>query len=312
MLRNLITGGAGFLGSHLVDYLMNKGEDVICLDNFSTGSKDNIALWIGNNRFKLINQNIIYPFFCEADRIWHLACPASPLNYLNKPIETLNTIFLGTDNILKLSKKINARILIASTSEIYGNPKISPQKETYNGSVNPISKRSCYVEGKRVAETLSFEFKRIHNIDLRLVRIFNTYGPRMMKNDGRVVSNFIYQGLNNKPLTIYGNGLQTRSFCYVDDMIAGLSRAMNSNYSHPINLGNPEEITIKNLAQKISLNLNKKLNLQYLKLPEDDPIQRKPCIEVAIQELKWQPKISLNNGLDKTIHYFVERFKNER
>ncbi|CAE19719.1 Nucleoside-diphosphate-sugar epimerase [Prochlorococcus marinus subsp. pastoris str. CCMP1986] len=311
-MRNLITGGAGFLGSHLVDYLMNKGEDVICLDNFSTGSKDNIALWIGNNRFKLINQNIIYPFFCEADRIWHLACPASPLNYLNKPIETLNTIFLGTDNILKLSKKINARILIASTSEIYGNPKISPQKETYNGSVNPISKRSCYVEGKRVAETLSFEFKRIHNIDLRLVRIFNTYGPRMMKNDGRVVSNFIYQGLNNKPLTIYGNGLQTRSFCYVDDMIAGLSRAMNSNYSHPINLGNPEEITIKNLAQKISLNLNKKLNLQYLKLPEDDPIQRKPCIEVAIQELKWQPKISLNNGLDKTIHYFVERFKNER
>ena len=310
-MRNLITGGAGFLGSHLVDYLMNKGEEVICLDNFSTGSKDNIKLWIGNNRFKLINQNIIYPFFCEADRIWHLACPASPLNYLNKPIETLNTIFLGTDNILKLSKKINARILIASTSEIYGNPKISPQKETYTGSVNPISKRSCYVEGKRVAETLSFEYKRIHNIDLRLVRIFNTYGPRMMKNDGRVVSNFIYQGLNNKPLTIYGNGLQTRSFCYVDDMIAGLFRAMNSKYSYPINLGNPEEITIKNLAQKISLNLNKKLNLQYLKLPEDDPIQRKPCIEVAIQELKWQPKISLNNGLEKTIHYFVERFKNE-
>ena len=310
-MRNLITGGAGFLGSHLVDYLMNKGEEVICLDNFSTGSKDNIALWIGNDRFKLINQNIIYPFFCEADRIWHLACPASPLNYLNNPIETLNTIFLGTDNILKLSKKINARILIASTSEIYGNPKISPQKETYNGSVNPISKRSCYVEGKRVAETLSFEFKRIHNIDLRLVRIFNTYGPRMMKNDGRVVSNFIYQGLNNKPLTIYGNGLQTRSFCYIDDMIAGLFRAMNSNYSYPINLGNPEEITIKNLAQKISLNLNKNLNLQYLKLPEDDPIQRKPCIEVAIQELKWQPKISLNNGLEKTIHYFVERFKNE-
>ena len=310
-MRNLITGGAGFLGSHLVDYLMNKGEEVICLDNFSTGSKDNIKLWIGNNRFKLINQNIIYPFFCEADRIWHLACPASPLNYLNKPIETLNTIFLGTDNILKLSKKINARILIASTSEIYGNPKISPQKETYTGSVNPISKRSCYVEGKRVAETLSFEYKRIHNIDLRLVRIFNTYGPRMMKNDGRVVSNFIYQGLNNKPLTIYGNGLQTRSFCYVDDMIAGLFRAMNSKYSYPINLGNPEEITIKNLAQKISLNLNKKLNLQYLKLPEDDPIQRKPCIEVAIKELKWHPKISLNNGLEKTIHYFVERFKNE-
>ncbi len=310
-MRNLITGGAGFLGSHLVDYLMSKGEEVICLDNFSTGSKENISPWIGNDRFKLINQNIIYPFFCEADKIWHLACPASPLNYLNKPIETLNTIFLGTDNILKLSKRINARILIASTSEIYGNPEISPQKETYNGSVNPISKRSCYVEGKRVAETLSFEFKRIHNIDLRLVRIFNTYGPRMMKNDGRVVSNFIYQGLNNKPLTIYGNGLQTRSFCYVDDMILGLSRAMNSNYSYPINLGNPEEITIKNLAKKISLNLNKKLKLQYLKLPEDDPIQRKPCIEVAIQELKWQPKISLHNGLEKTIDYFVERFKNE-
>jgi len=310
-LRNLVTGGAGFLGSHIIDYLMNKGEEVICLDNFSTGSKENISHWIGNNRFKLLNQNIVQPFFCEADRIWHLACPASPLNYLNNPIQTLNTIFLGTENILKLAKKINARILIASTSEIYGNPEISPQKETYNGSVNPISKRSCYVEGKRVAETLCFEFKRIHNIDLRLVRIFNTYGPRMMKNDGRVVSNFIYQGLNNKPLSIYGNGLQTRSFCYVDDMIEGLFRTMNSNYSYPINLGNPEEITIKNLAHKISLNLNRKPNLQYFKIPEDDPIQRKPCIETAIKELKWEPKICLNKGLVKTIDYFFERLKNE-
>ena len=310
-MRNLITGGAGFLGSHIIDYLMNNGEEVICLDNFSTGSKENISHWIGNNRFKLLNQNIIKPFFCEVDRIWHLACPASPLNYLNNPIQTLNTIYLGTENILKLSKKINARILIASTSEIYGNPEISPQKETYNGSVNPISKRSCYVEGKRVAETLCFEFKRIHNIDLRLVRIFNTYGPRMMKNDGRVVSNFIYQGLNNKPLSIYGNGLQTRSFCYVDDMIEGLFRTMNSNYSYPINLGNPEEITIKNLANKISLYLNRKPNLQYLKMPEDDPIQRKPCIEKAIKELKWQPKICLNKGLVKTIDYFFERFKNQ-
>ena len=310
-MRNLVTGGAGFLGSHIIDYLMNNGEQVICLDNFSTGSKENISHWIGNNRFKLLNQNIIQPFFCEADRVWHLACPASPLNYLNNPIQTLNTIFLGTENILKLTKKINARILIASTSEIYGNPEISPQKETYNGSVNPISKRSCYVEGKRVAETLCFEFKRIHNIDLRLVRIFNTYGPRMMKNDGRVVSNFIYQGLNNKPLSIYGNGLQTRSFCYVDDMIEGLFRTMNSNYSYPINLGNPEEITIKNLAHKISLYLNRKPNLQYIKMPEDDPIQRKPCIETAIRELKWQPKICLNKGLVKTIDYFFERFKNE-
>ena len=310
-MRNLVTGGAGFLGSHIIDYLMNNGEQVICLDNFSTGSKENISHWIGNNRFKLLNQNIIQPFFCEADRVWHLACPASPLNYLNNPIQTLNTIFLGTENILKLTKKINARILIASTSEIYGNPEISPQKETYNGSVNPISKRSCYVEGKRVAETLCFEFKRIHNIDLRLVRIFNTYGPRMMKNDGRVVSNFIYQGLNNKPLSIYGNGLQTRSFCYVDDMIEGLFRSMNSNYSYPINLGNPEEITIKNLAHKISLYLNRKPNLQYIKMPEDDPIQRKPCIETAIRELKWQPKICLNKGLVKTIDYFFERFKNE-
>ena len=310
-MRNLVTGGAGFLGSHIIDYLMNKGEEVICLDNFSTGSKENISHWIGNNRFKLLNQNIVQPFFCEADRIWHLACPASPLNYLNNPIQTLNTIFLGTENILKLTKKINARILIASTSEIYGNPEISPQKETYNGSVNPISKRSCYVEGKREAETLCFEFKRIHNIDLRLVRIFNTYGPRMMKNDGRVVSNFIYQGLNNKPLSIYGNGLQTRSFCYIDDMIEGLFRTMNSNYSYPINLGNPEEITIKNLAHKISLNLNRKPNLQYFKIPEDDPIQRKPCIETAIKELKWEPKICLNKGLVKTIDYFFERLKNE-
>lgn len=309
-MKNLVTGGAGFLGSHLIDNLINQGEEVICLDNFSTGSKANIDHLINNKKFKLIQQNIVDPFFCSAERIWHLASPASPFNYQNKPLDTLKTIFQGTYNILELSKKTNARILIASTSEIYGNPEISPQSETYNGSVNTIGKRSCYVEGKRVAETLCYDFKRVHNVDLRVVRIFNTYGPRMMENDGRVISNFIYQGIRNKPLTIYGNGLQTRSFCYVDDMIQGLICAMDSDYLFPINLGNPEEISIRELAKKVCFNLNKVENLKFSELPDDDPIHRKPCIKVAMKQLNWQPKISLNNGLKKTINYFTNHFSN--
>ncbi len=308
-MKNLVTGGAGFLGSHLIDFLINKGEEVICLDNFSTGSKKNISHLIKNNNFQLIHQNIIEPISCEVERIWHFACPASPHNYQNNPIETLKTIVLGTNNILELSKRLNARILIASTSEIYGNPEISPQTEKYNGSVNTIGKRSCYVEGKRVAETLCYDFKRIYNIDLRVVRIFNTYGPRMMENDGRVISNFICQAIRNNPLTIYGKGMQTRSFCYVDDMVKGLICAMNSDYSYPINLGNPEEITIKELANKISFSLNKTTNLKFLRLPDDDPIHRKPCIKLAMDHLNWQPKISLNNGLNKTINYFTNYLK---
>ena len=310
-MKHLITGGAGFLGSHLIDNLMKQGESVICLDNFSSGSFKNIAHWSKNKRFKLINHNVIEPFFFKADRVWHLACPASPFNYQINPIETLKTIFIGTINTLELSRKYNARILVASTSEIYGNPEISPQVETYNGSVNTTGKRSCYVEGKRVAETLCYDFKRTYDINLRVVRIFNTYGPRMMEKDGRVISNLVTQGIRNKPLTIYGNGSQTRSFCYVNDMIEGLICAMNSNYSSPINLGNPEEITIKNLAYKISSILNKKEELKFFDLPDDDPIHRKPCIKVAMDQLNWQPKISLDIGLNKTIQYFSKCLKNE-
>ncbi len=310
-MKHLITGGAGFLGSHLIDNLMKQGESVICLDNFSSCSFKNIAHWSKNKRFKLINHDVIEPFFFKADRVWHFACPASPFNYQMNPIETLKTIFLGTNNTLELSRKYNARILVASTSEIYGNPEISPQVETYNGSVNTTGKRSCYVEGKRVAETLCYDFKRTYGINLRVVRIFNTYGPRMMEKDGRVISNFITQGIRNKPLTIYGNGSQTRSFCYVSDMIEGLICAMNSNYSSPINLGNPEEITIKNLAHKISSILNKKEELKFLNLPDDDPIHRKPCIKVAMDQLNWQPKINLDNGLKKTIQYFSKCLNND-
>tara|TARA_B100001248_G_C27388444_1_gene460968 strand:+ start:1838 stop:2776 length:939 start_codon:yes stop_codon:yes gene_type:complete len=303
-IRNLVTGGSGFLGSHLVDRLMIKGEEVICLDNFYTGKKSNNLKWLGDSKFELIRHDITEPITLEVDKIWHLACPASPFFYQKNPIKTAKTSFLGTYNMLGLAKRLNARILLASTSEIYGDPEVHPQKEDYRGSVNPNGIRSCYDEGKRIAETLCFDYKRMHNTDIRVMRIFNTYGPRMLPKDGRVVSNFIVQALQNKELTIYGDGNQTRSFCYVDDLIEGMVRLMASDYVGPINIGNPDEFTINQLANIIIDKVNPELKIVYKKLPEDDPMQRKPDISLAKKELSWQPEIKLNDGLELTIKYF--------
>jgi len=246
-LRNLVTGGAGFLGSHLIDRLMKTDQEVICLDNYFTGKKSNIRKWIGNKNFELIRHDVTYPIQLEIDRIWHLACPASPVHYQSNPIKTAKTSFLGTYNMLGLARRVGARILLASTSEVYGDPEIHPQHEEYKGSVNPIGIRSCYDEGKRIAESLCFDYQRMHNTEIRVARIFNTYGPRMVPDDGRVVSNFIVQALSNSPITIYGDGSQTRSFCYVDDLVDGLISLMNSKECGPINIGNPNEITINSI-----------------------------------------------------------------
>ena len=305
-MRNLVTGGAGFLGSHLIDRLMKIDEEVICLDNYFTGKKSNIRHWIGNKNFELIRHDVTNPIQLEIDRIWHLACPASPVHYQSNPIKTSKTSFLGTYNMLGLARRVGARILLASTSEVYGDPEIHPQHEEYKGSVNPIGIRSCYDEGKRIAESLCFDYQRMHNTEIRVARIFNTYGPRMVPDDGRVVSNFIVQGLSNSPITIYGDGAQTRSFCYVDDLINGLISLMNSNESGPINIGNPKEFTIKELADIVLNKLNSKSKLTYLPLPEDDPLQRKPFIEKAKTKLNWDPKTDLETGLEKTIKYFKE------
>lgn len=304
IIRNLVTGGSGFLGSHLVDRLMIKGEEVICLDNFYTGKKSNNLKWLGDSKFELIRHDITEPITLEVDKIWHLACPASPIFYQKNPIKTAKTSFLGTYNMLGLAKRLNARILLASTSEIYGDPEVHPQKEDYRGSVNPNGIRSCYDEGKRIAETLCFDYKRMHNTDIRVMRIFNTYGPRMLPKDGRVVSNFIVQALQNKELSIYGDGNQTRSFCYVDDLIEGMVRLMESDCVGPINIGNPDEFTINQLANIIIDKVNPELKIVYKKLPEDDPMQRKPDISLAKKELSWQPEIKLNDGLELTIKYF--------
>lgn len=309
--KNLITGGAGFIGSHLVDHLMRKGEEVICLDNYFTGRKNNLINWFENPRFELIRHDITDPIQLEVDRIWHLACPASPKHYQFNPIKTAKTSFLGTLNMLGLAKRLRARILFASTSEIYGDPKIHPQPETYFGNVNSIGIRSCYDEGKRIAETLCFDYKRIHNLDVRVMRIFNTYGPRMRPNDGRVISNFIVSALKNLPLTIYGEGNQTRSFCYIDDLILGMEKLMNSQFSGPVNIGNPHEFKIIELAELIKKKINIDLKFKYETLPEDDPKQRKPDIKLAKDELKWEPKISLDKGLDPTIKYFTDLLKNK-
>ena len=303
-VRNLVTGGAGFLGSHLVEKLIEAGEEVICLDNYFSGRKDNIIKLISNPKFELIRHDVTNPIYLEVDKIWHLACPASPKSYQSNPIKTAKSSFLGTYNMLGLARRVNAKILMASTSEVYGDPKVHPQPETYNGSVNPIGIRSCYDEGKRIAETLCIDYKRMHNCDIRIARIFNTYGPRMLPDDGRVISNFIVQALKNKPITIYGNGSQTRSFCYVDDMVEGFLSLMNSNYKNPVNLGNPKEFSILELANLISNKINKKLEFEYKPFPQDDPLQRKPLIELAQKELKWEPKIDLDEGLDRTINYF--------
>ena len=305
-LRNLVTGGAGFLGSHLIDRLINNDEEVICLDNYFTGSKDNIINWIDNPRFEVIRHDVTHPFHAEVDRIWPLACPASPIHYQSNPIKTAKTSFLGTYNMLGLARRLNARLLLASTSEVYGDPEVHPQPETYKGSVNTTGIRSCYDEGKRIAETLCFDYNRIHNVEVRIVRIFNTYGPRMLPNDGRVVSNFIVQALKQKPLTIFGDGSQTRSFCFVDDLIEGMILAMNSDVSGPINIGNPGEFSILELAKMISKKINSRLDFIYKPLPQDDPLQRKPVIDLAINQLNWKPTVELSKGLDDTIEYFKD------
>ncbi len=301
---NLVTGGAGFLGSHLIDRLMERGEEVICIDNFFTGTKKNLIKWSNHPYFELIRHDITKPITLEVNKIWHLACPASPIHYQFNPIKTAKTSFLGTYNMLGMAKRVGAKFLLASTSEIYGDPEIHPQPESYRGNVNPIGIRSCYDEGKRIAETLSFDYNRTHNIDIRVARIFNTYGPRMLPNDGRVVSNLIMQGLKNENMTLYGDGKQTRSFCYVDDLIKGLIKLMDSNINGPINLGNPKEITIIELAKIISKKLNVSENFIFNKLPQDDPLQRQPIIKEAIEKLNWSPLIDLDQGLENTINYF--------
>ena len=306
---NIVTGGAGFLGSHLIDRLMDNGEEVISLDNYFTGRKENLNKWIGHPRFEIVRHDIIEPIFLEADRIWHLACPASPIHYQYNPIKTSKTSFLGTYNMLGLATRIKARLLLASTSEVYGDPEIHPQPEGYRGNVNPNGIRSCYDEGKRIAETLCFDYQRMHSTQIRVMRIFNTYGPRMLPDDGRVVSNFIAQALQGKPLTIYGNGNQTRSFCFVDDLIQGMISFMNSDHTGPINIGNPEEFSINQLADLVINKINPSLKIIKETLPADDPLQRRPLIDLAKSELNWTPKTSLDEGLDLTISYFKELLK---
>ena len=308
-IKNIVTGGAGFLGSHLIDKLMYKGESVICLDNFLTGDKKNIRKWYKNKNFELINHDLTKPIFVEGDRIWHLGCPASPSHYQTNPIYTAKTIFLGTLNMLDLAKKLKSKIFLASSSEIYGDPKVHPQTEDYFGFVNPIGIRSCYTEGKRIAETLFFDYQRLYNLDIRVARIFNTYGPRMTINDGRVMSNFIVQALNHKPLTIYGDGLQTRSFCYVEDLINGMIKVMDGNIFGPVNLGNHEEISILDLAKKIKIEINGEMDLIFKDLPIDDPKRRRPSIALAKNIYQWEPRISLEKGLKPTILYFKKLLK---
>ena len=304
MQIHLVTGGAGFLGSHLIDRLMEDGDEVICLDNYFTGRKANIARWIGHPRFELIRHDVTEPIKLEVDRIWHLACPASPIHYQFNPVKTAKTSFLGTYNMLGLARRVGARLLLASTSEVYGDPEVHPQPENYWGSVNPIGVRSCYDEGKRIAETLCFDYQRMNGVEVRVARIFNTYGPRMLPDDGRVVSNFIVQALRGEPLTLYGDGSQTRSFCYVSDLIDGLIRLMNGDHTGPINLGNPDEFTIRELAELVRIQINPKLQLVEKPLPQDDPQQRQPAIELAREQLKWQPTVSLEQGLAPTIDSF--------
>jgi len=311
-ITNLVTGGAGFVGSHLIDKLIENQEEVICIDNFFTGSKLNIKHLVNNPKFELIRHDITEPIRLEIDRIWHLACPASPVHYQLNPIKTAKTSFIGTQNMLGLAKRTNSRILLASTSEIYGNPQIHPQPETYFGNVNNIGIRSCYDEGKRIAETLCFDYHRVHNVDIRIIRIFNTYGPRMQINDGRVVSNFIVQALRSEPLSVYGDGSQTRSFCYVSDLVDGMMKCMDSDEIGPVNIGNPNEFTILELAELIKRRLNKKVEISFKELPQDDPMKRKPSIELAKSKLKWEPIISLEKGLIPTIDYFNKVINREK
>lgn len=302
----LVTGGAGFLGSHLCDRLIAEGHDVICLDNFFTGSKRNVEHLIGNPRFELLRHDVTMPLYIEVDAIYNLACPASPVHYQHDPVQTTKTSVHGAINMLGMAKRLKCPIFQASTSEVYGDPAIHPQTEDYWGNVNPIGARSCYDEGKRCAETLFFDYYRQHALDIKVVRIFNTYGPRMHPNDGRVVSNFIVQALQGKPITIYGEGTQTRSFCYVDDLIEGFIRMMASSagFTGPVNLGNPGEFSMLELAQLVIELTQSKSELVKLPLPEDDPKQRRPNIELARRELGWSPTVDLRTGLQQTIEYF--------
>lgn len=306
-MRILVTGGAGFLGSHLCDRLIKQGHEVICLDNFFTGDKQNIRHLLSHDHFELIRHDVIDPFKAEVDQIYNLACPASPVHYQHNPIKTIKTSVMGAINVLGLAKRTGARILQASTSEVYGDPEVHPQTESYRGNVNPIGPRSCYDEGKRVAETLFFDYHRQNKVNIRVMRIFNTYGPRMDPQDGRVVSNFIVQALNNELITVYGDGSQTRSFCYMDDLLEGMMRLMNhDSLTGPVNIGNPGEFTILELAQKVIEKTGSKSKIIHKDLPIDDPLQRKPDITLAKKELDWEPKINLDEGLDKTITYFRE------
>jgi len=306
-LRVLVTGGAGFLGSHLCDRLVAKGADVLCLDNFFTGSKRNISQLMGNPNFELIRHDLVEPIFLEVDQIYNLACPASPVHSQFNPVKTVKTSVMGAINMLGLAKRVHARILQASTSEVYGDPLEHPQKESYWGHVNPIGRRSCYDEGKRVAETLMMDYHRQNRVDVRIVRIFNTYGPRMAVSDGRVVSNFIVQALRNEDITVYGDGSQTRSFCFVSDMIDGMIRMMNcEGFTGPVNLGNPGEFSIKHLAELVLEMTGSRSAIAYKALPEDDPIQRRPDISLAKGRLGWEPGVALEKGLKETIKYFKE------
>ena len=306
MNRVLVSGGAGFLGSHLCERLLNEGEHVICMDNLFTGSKDNIEHLLGNPNFEFICHDVTEPLYVDVDRIFNLACPASPPHYQYDPIKTAKTSVYGAINMLGLAKRCHARILQASTSEVYGDPLVHPQPESYRGNVNTIGIRSCYDEGKRMAETLFFDYHRQHDVDIKVIRIFNTYGPRMNPADGRVVSNFIVQALKGDDITIYGDGTQTRSFCYVDDLIEGMVRMMDSRdgFTGPVNLGNPGEFTMKQLAELVLSETGSNSKIVYTELPSDDPTQRNPVIDLAMQELGWKPTIKLEDGLKRTIEYF--------
>ena len=312
-MRILVTGGAGFIGSHLCERLLNHGNDVLCLDNFFTGRRANILHLHDNPHFELIRHDVIEPVLLEVDQIYNLACPASPIHYQYNPVKTVKTNVMGTINMLGLAKRVRARILQASTSEVYGDPLIHPQPEQYWGNVNPIGLRSCYDEGKRLAETLMMDYHRQNHVDIRIARIFNTYGPRMLENDGRVVSNFIVQALRNQPLTIYGEGDQTRSFCYVDELVNALILLMNTDgINDPINLGNPREFTIRQLADEVIRLSDSSSTIEHLALPEDDPKQRQPDISRAQSLLNWTPTIQLSEGLERTIAYFKDEISGDR
>ena len=312
MNKVLVTGGAGFLGSHLCDRLMQDGHDVLCVDNFFTGSKTNIAHLMGKTHFELMRHDVTFPLYVEVNQIFNLACPASPVFYQQDPVQTTKTSVHGAINMLGLAKRVRAKILQASTSEVYGDPEVHPQPETYWGKVNPIGIRSCYDEGKRCAETLFFDYWRQHQLQIKVVRIFNTYGPRMQPNDGRVVSNFIMQALRNEDITIYGNGEQTRSFCYVTDLIEAMVRTMNTgpDFTGPVNIGNPVEFTMIELAELVLRLTGSKSKLIFKDLPQDDPKQRKPDIQIATKKLDWAPKVSMNDGLLETVNFFKQNYFN--